>query len=152
MERVCKLWLSLSPKPTIKFKCQIWLEVTKRFVKKCLDASSLWLKAYTHEHEIIYETSNDKSAQRVTRSRFIHTATSACKALMKAGVVSSSPPIRGFAVFCANLISIQHMVMSTIVVGNNNNIIYNHKYDHYFLSWITKNISRKPVGYPPKSN
>ena len=36
------------------------------------------LKAHSHEHEITNETSNDKSAQRQTRRRFIHTATSAC--------------------------------------------------------------------------
>ena len=34
------------------------------------------VKAYTHEHEITNETSNDKSAQRQKRRQFIRTATS----------------------------------------------------------------------------
>ena len=33
----------------------------------------LTVKAHSHEEEIINETSNDKSAQRQTRRRFIHT-------------------------------------------------------------------------------
>ena len=37
------------------------------------------LKAYSHDHEVTNETSNDKAAQRETRRQFIHTATSACR-------------------------------------------------------------------------
>ena len=33
----------LPPKQSVKFKCQIWSEITNKFSKKCLDASSLWL-------------------------------------------------------------------------------------------------------------
>ena len=29
------------PKQSVKFKCQIWLKITKKFAKNCLDASSL---------------------------------------------------------------------------------------------------------------
>ena len=29
------------PKQSVKFKCKIWFEITKKFAKKCLDASSL---------------------------------------------------------------------------------------------------------------
>ena len=31
------------PKQSVKCKCQIWSEITKKFAKKCLDASSLGL-------------------------------------------------------------------------------------------------------------
>ena len=31
----------LFPKESMKFKCQIWSEITNKFAKKCLDASSL---------------------------------------------------------------------------------------------------------------
>ena len=31
----------LLPKQSVKFKCQIWAEITKKFAKKCLDASSV---------------------------------------------------------------------------------------------------------------
>ena len=46
LERVCKPLLGskaklLLPKQSVKLKCKIWSEITKRFVKKCLDASSL---------------------------------------------------------------------------------------------------------------
>ena len=46
LERVCKpLSISIAkpspPKLSIKFKRQIWSEITKQFAKKCLDASSL---------------------------------------------------------------------------------------------------------------
>ena len=39
----------------------------------------LYIEAYAHQHKITNETSNDKSAQRQTRHRFDHTATSACQ-------------------------------------------------------------------------
>ena len=29
------------PKQSVKLKCQIWSKITKKFAKKCLDASSL---------------------------------------------------------------------------------------------------------------
>ena len=35
-KRVCK-----PQKQSAKFKCQTWFEITKKFAKKCLDASSL---------------------------------------------------------------------------------------------------------------
>ena len=46
LKRVCKLSLGSKakpspPKPSVKFKCQIWSEITKELAKKCLDASSL---------------------------------------------------------------------------------------------------------------
>ena len=46
LERVCKPLLGskaklLPPKQFVKFKCKIWFEITKKFAKKCLDASSL---------------------------------------------------------------------------------------------------------------
>ena len=46
LERVCKpLWKfkvkPSPPKQSVKFKCQIWCEITKKFAIKCLDASSL---------------------------------------------------------------------------------------------------------------
>ena len=45
-ERVCKPLLGSKAKPSppkqsfVKFKCQIWFEITKNFAKKCLDVSS----------------------------------------------------------------------------------------------------------------
>ena len=41
LERVCKRLLDSKakpspPKPSVKFKSQIWLKITKEFVKKCL--------------------------------------------------------------------------------------------------------------------
>ena len=46
MERVCKPLLRSKTKPlpskqSVKFKGQIWAEMTMKFAKKCLDASSL---------------------------------------------------------------------------------------------------------------
>ena len=46
LERVCRPLLGskakpLLPKQSVKFKCKIWSKTTKKFVKKCLDASSL---------------------------------------------------------------------------------------------------------------
>ena len=46
LERVCKPSLGSKSKPTptkpsVKFKCSIWSEITKKFDKKCLDVSSL---------------------------------------------------------------------------------------------------------------
>ena len=46
LERVCKPLLGskamiLPPKQSVKFKCQIWSEITIKLAKKCLDASSL---------------------------------------------------------------------------------------------------------------
>ena len=43
---VCKPLLGYKAKPSppkqsIKFKCQIWFEIIRKFAKKCLDASSL---------------------------------------------------------------------------------------------------------------
>ena len=59
------------------------------------------IKAHSHEHEIINETSNDKSAQRqMPRQR------RPAETLMKAGVSFSSPPITVCGVFCENLVSI----------------------------------------------
>ena len=48
LKRVCKSLLEFKAKPLLakqsgKFKCQIWLKITKKFGKKCLDASSLRL-------------------------------------------------------------------------------------------------------------
>ena len=45
LERVCKPLLRskakpLSPKQSVKFKCKIWLKITRKFANKCLDASS----------------------------------------------------------------------------------------------------------------
>ena len=45
LERVCKPLLGPKAKPSppkqsVKFKCQVWFEITKKFAKKCLDASS----------------------------------------------------------------------------------------------------------------
>ena len=69
---VCKPLLGfkakpLPPKQSSKFKCQIWAEITKKFAKKRLDASSLclsgkisalpplhqWSNSYTDETDII---------------------------------------------------------------------------------------------------
>ena len=46
LEKVCKLLFRFPGKPSpqkqsVKFKCQKWSEITKKFAKKCLDASSL---------------------------------------------------------------------------------------------------------------
>ena len=46
LERVCKLLLEskakpLPPKQSIKFKCQKWFEIAKKFDKKCLNAPRL---------------------------------------------------------------------------------------------------------------
>ena len=46
LERVCKPLLGskakpLSPKQSVKYKCKIRVEITKKFAKKCLDVSSL---------------------------------------------------------------------------------------------------------------
>ena len=40
-----KIWKAQPspPKQSVKFKCKIWSKITKKFVKNCLDASSLWL-------------------------------------------------------------------------------------------------------------
>ena len=40
------------PKQSVKFKCQIWLKITKNLAKKCLDAPSLH---YITESEVIPE-------------------------------------------------------------------------------------------------
>ena len=47
LERVCEPLFGskakpLPPKQSVKFECKIWSEITKKFAKKCLDASSLW--------------------------------------------------------------------------------------------------------------
>ena len=43
----CKSFLKSKAKPppkqSVKFKCQIWPEITKKFTKECLDVSSLRL-------------------------------------------------------------------------------------------------------------
>ena len=45
-EKACKSLLELNAKPlpskqSVKFKYKIWSKITKKFAKKCLDASSL---------------------------------------------------------------------------------------------------------------
>ena len=45
LEKVCKQLLESRAKPlplkqSVKFKCQIWFQITKKFTKKCPDASS----------------------------------------------------------------------------------------------------------------
>ena len=45
MGKVCKPFLKskakiLPLKQSVKFKCQVWFEITKKFANKCLDAFS----------------------------------------------------------------------------------------------------------------
>ena len=71
------------------------------------------VKAHLHKDEISNETSNDESAQRLTRRRSIHTTLPAGRK-----VDESSPPIRVCVAFSANLIPIEYMVISMKVIDD----------------------------------
>ena len=63
----------------------------------------LILKAYTRKHETTNEMANDKSAQRQTRRGLFTQQCQFAKTLIKAGVVSSLPPIRVCVIVCVIL-------------------------------------------------